>query len=371
LLHNVFIGYLELDFPGINLRRLATVLMVLIISSFMFSIVSTASISSGVYRIDTKAVSRFNGRPSWLGPKKNEEEVPTVSIAYPSDGDTLLAGIYAIDVKATGEEITVKIIVDGDVTDITNEKSGDYYVYYPWDVTSLGEYTITAEVTDKNDNVVTDSISVNVVESVEVSYEIIIEIDYIEGHYPTQEALDYIEAYYSAREINVAFTISDLIPNTYGSISDTEFWALEAKYNDGNDNSDDGIDFDGVDGDYEYTLKEKWVLFGTSVEGSPSTIGYCYIKIENKDLVAGNYIFIADSQVDTMGEEVTVLMHELGHSIGIAKVRVRGRRISEIYDENPFSVMSYMSTDNAGLIDAWHYSSQYWDTKDVDYYLKP
>jgi hypothetical protein len=352
--------------------------MVLIISSFMFTIVSTASISSGVYRIDTKTVSRFNGRPSWLGPKKNGEEEPTVSIAYPADGDTLLAGIHAIDVKAAGEEITVKVIIDGVVNDITNEKSGDYYVYYPWEITS-GEYTITitAEVTDKNNNVVTDSISVNVVETVEVSYELVIEVDYIVGHKPTDEALNYIETYYSARGISVAFEIDDPIQyiNAYSTISDSEFWALEAEYNDVirfDDQAQDGFNADNENGDYEYTLKEKWVLFGTVVEGSTSTIGYCYIKIENKDLVAGNYIFIADSQVDNMGEEATVLMHELGHSIGIAKVNVRGRRLSEIYDENPFSVMSYMSTDNAGLIDAWHYSSQYWDTKDMDdYALEP
>ena len=356
------------------MRKLTTVLGALTLFSLIFSAVDTASIQSEwVYRIDSKVVSRFDARPSWAGPK-NGEEGPTVEIVYPADGDNLLVGTYAIDVKATGEEIMVEVTIANTTGEesilITNTKSGDYYVLYPWIVTE-GEYSITAKATDKNGDTTTSTITGSIDESAPAAeYELVIEIDYMEGHEPTQSVMDYIKDYYIASKISVSFTISDKVPYD-SSITDSEFWALEAKYNDGNDNAHDGLDVDGVDGDYEYTLKEKWVLFGTVVEGSASTIGYCYIKIENKDLVAGNYIFIAGNQVDNMGEEATVLMHELGHSIGIAKVNVRGRHIREIYDEDPFSVMSYMSTDNAGLMDAWHYSNQYWDTKDIDYYLKP
>lgn len=200
--------------------------------------------------------------------------------------------------------------------------------------------------------------------------------------------------YYSVRGIKVHFSAdlydesgqlvyddpySDVVPYD-SSVSDTEFWAIEATYNNGSDNAHDGFDADGDGSDYEYTLPEKWVLFGTVVEGEPNVVGYCYVKIEKKDLVAGNYIFIADETaddwsyqngLDPSGAEATVLMHEMGHSIGIGKLRVRGIFVTEVYDKDPFSVMSYLSTDNARLFGAWHYSSEYWDTRNLEYYKYP
>ncbi len=348
--------------------------VMILLLSLMFATTSAAIYLSEPTAYKLSAATAQRGKPP---PKV---KAPTVSIAYPDDGATLKVGTHAIDVKATGEGITVKVTIGGVTTDITGTKSGDYYVYYPWEGTE-GAHFITAEVTDKYGNKASDAIRVTVVSdifTVTVSYELFIEIDYMDGHEPTSEVLDHIKVYYYVRGIVVTFYVDDMVPYD-SSVSDAEFWAIEAKYNDGNDKAQDGVDADGDGRDYEYTLKEKWVLFGTAVEGQSSVVGYCYIKIENKDLVAGNYIFIADKTADNWsvnnklepyGAEATVLMHELGHSIGIAKVRVRGIFVSEIYDEDPFSVMSYLSTANAGLYWAWHYSNAYWTTKNMDYYKK-
>lgn len=224
-------------------------------------------------------------------------------------------------------------------------------------------------------------------DEVPIEYELFIEIDYIEGHMPTDAVLTYIADYYNARGIAVTYLPGDLIENgdlplsvdPTNGISDSEFWAIEAIFNDGSDKASDGIDAD-LDGYYdeEFFLKEKWVLFGTAVEGAPNTVGYCYVLIGYKnpakaDLFAGNYIFIADEAADTWedingiefsGAEAVVLMHEMGHSIGIGILDVRG----EVYDRDTYSVMSYLNVNNAGLYDNWYYSDKYWSTRNMEYY---
>ena len=205
------------------------------------------------------------------------------------------------------------------------------------------------------------------------TYVLNIEIDYIEGHDPTQEALDYIVGYYEERGITVTFFVDDVVPNdeSYSNgINDDEFTTIEDTYND----HDNG-----------YYDNWKWVLFGTTVEDNPITeddesalvMGYCWVVIKGKDVVTGNYIFIADEAADNwvetvtvpaIGAEVTVLMHEMGHSIGIGKVvRLMGS-VFEIYDSDSTSVMSYLSEDNVGLDGQWHYSDDYWSTRNMKYY---
>ncbi|MDI6691262.1 MAG: hypothetical protein QME50_05270 [Candidatus Bathyarchaeota archaeon] len=66
-------------------------------------------------------------------------------------------------------------------------------------------------------------------------------------------------------------------------------------------------------------------------------------------------------------------MHELGHGIGIMNVGWSGNvytgfRLWEIYDPYPSSVMSYLSTTNAGLYGAWYYSDEYWRLRNMEYY---
>ncbi|PVX25842.1 MAG: hypothetical protein CW716_07220 [Candidatus Bathyarchaeum sp.] len=205
------------------------------------------------------------------------------------------------------------------------------------------------------------------------AYELFIEIDYMEGHEPTQAVLDYIKGYYqgnnpSGAQISVTFYKDDVVPLDT-SVSTTDFWAIESEYN---DLGDDKI----IDQTPKFTSKWKWVLFGTVVEGESNVMGYTYVATQRKDLVAGNYIFIADKSGDDWASnydgiegsdaEAVVLMHELGHSIGIAKLHPV---LGEQYDPDPASVMSYLSTANAGLTDAWYYSDNYWATSNLEYYV--
>ena len=93
-----------------------------------------------------------------------------------------------------------------------------------------------------------------------------------------------------------------------------------------------------------------------------------------KDYLAGNYIFIADKTADEwggidsqliIGAEAAVLMHEMGHSIGIGKLHPV---FGEKYDPDPSSVMSFLSVANAGLYNMWYYSDEYWATRNMEYY---
>ena len=362
---------------GIDAESIVVGVLVLLLSSLIFAAPIGALSPDETYKL--------NARGGVPGPPSKVKGL-SISIAYPEDGSVLDVGTHAVDVKAMGEVVNVTVTIDGVTTDITDTKSGDYYVLYPWTVDMAGTYVITAEATDADGNKAMASITVTIVDDVEgsvpVVYELVLEIDYISGHEPTSTVLDYIYRYYRVQGILVTFWVDDVVedPTPYTGVTDDDFWAIESMYNDivlFNDRAQDGFDADGDGSDYEYTLKEKWVLFGTVVEGQPNVVGYCYVKIEEKDLVAGNYIFIADETADNWSysnglepysAEATVLMHELGHSIGVGKLRVRGIFVTEVYDEDPFSVMSYLSTENAGLIDAWHYSNEYWDTRNMEYY---
>lgn len=210
-----------------------------------------------------------------------------------------------------------------------------------------------------------------------VEFELFIEIDYMQEHAPNSSALDYIHTYYLERGINVTFYIDDVIPSD-ASVSDADFSEIETQYN---------------DHDYGYYSKWKWVLYGTNVEDEPNVVGYTLVmlnikyspatgRIINVDGLAGNYIFIADeasdswalnSGIEPYGAEATVLMHELGHTIGIMKIGWNGNLFTgfslwEIYDPDPGSVMSYLSDANSGLYEAWYYSREYWRRRNMEYY---
>lgn len=204
------------------------------------------------------------------------------------------------------------------------------------------------------------------------SYELTIEIDYIEGHMPTQTVLDYITLYYAKENIELTFVIDDPIPDADiydNGISYEEFLTIEAEYNEGADKIVDRVPTLELT-----TLKEKWVLYGTSVENEEDTVGYTLCWGTSRDLIAGNWMYIADGRCDSlagedlnlqMGIEAVVLMHEFGHSIGICTVRLG----SEIYCSNYYCVMSYLRPQNAGNIDKWYYCDKHWKTKNLDYYI--
>ncbi|MCP8322607.1 MAG: hypothetical protein L6N96_00305 [Candidatus Methylarchaceae archaeon HK02M2] len=230
----------------------------------------------------------------------------------------------------------------------------------------------------------------------EIQYELFIEIDYMEGHEPTESVLDYITDYYNERGIQVTFIIDEIV--TFDeSIDESDFWAIEAQFNDifyyddkANGDPDEGV----------YTSKEKWILYGTSVEGEPETMGYTYValgisyipltgQIIDVDCLAGNYIYIADGSTDNWANEhevegvseteaeAVVLMHEMGHSIGIMKAGWSGNyytgfTVWEIYDPDATSVMAFLNPDNCnasrGKKPYWHYSRSYWNLRNVEYY---
>ena len=233
-------------------------------------------------------------------------------------------------------------------------------------------YTVTASktgYTSTSDTVILDddkTVTLTLTTAPAFEYELFIEIDYMPGHKPTPSVLDYIHGYYSDHGIGVTFYVDDQVPSDQ-SVSDADFWAIETAYNDLGD--------DKYTGELaNFQTKWKWVLFGTRVSGAYNVVGYTYVIVEGGDLLAGNYIFIADTTADrwaarngieAYGAEAVVLMHEMGHSIGIAKLDPNGR---EIYDPDPYSVMSYLSTANAGLYWAWYYSDDYWATRNMEYY---
>ena len=69
------------------------------------------------------------------------------------------------------------------------------------------------------------------------------------------------------------------------------------------------------------------------------------------------------------GGEAVVLMHEIGHSIGIGVVEWNVfNGWVEVYDRDIYSVMSYLSVNNAGSYGQWYYSGKYWNTKNMEYY---
>jgi hypothetical protein len=315
----------------------------------------------------------------------------TVDIAFtpetPTEGDsvTIKATIHnfgngsASDVKASfyyGSPATETLIGIDTVASIAAEGTGTASVVWTA-VKGIHEIYVVVDP----DNVIdeTDESNNQASKTIEVAeappappydYELFIEIDYIVGHEPTPQVLNYIEWYYmgnnpSGEIIKVTFYIDDPIPysDAYAGVNDNEFWAIEAAYN---------------DHDYGYYSKWKWVLYGTTVEGAPNVVGYTYVVIARVgwtyDLLAGNYIFIADGTADSWatkyginayGAEAVVLMHEMGHSIGIA---VLSRLGAEVYDSDTYSVMSYLNVNNAGLYWAWYYSDKYWATRNMKYY---
>ncbi len=301
---------------------------------------------------------------------------PVVNISAPLPGATV-NGSVPIEATATDEQGIKKVeySVDGADWASMSNVGGDTYQTM-WDSTTVadGNHTITVRATDARNAKGEDSVSVVTQNGNEpppqTTYELTIEIDYMSGHYPTQAVLDYIQWYYwgnnpSGDLIGVTFVIDEEVPRD-PAISSADFWAIERDYNNKGTDNAGGDPVNGV-----YDSNEKWVLYGTSVEGSPGTVGYCYVALEGRvkqDGLYGNYILIADETADSIenyGAEAVVLMHEMGHSIGIGNFRLN----QEIYDRDAGSVMSYLSTANTTLYGEWYYSAKYWDTRNLEYYV--
>jgi hypothetical protein len=205
-------------------------------------------------------------------------------------------------------------------------------------------------------------------------YALYYEIDYMSGHYPPASVRTYMQNYWKAFAIQVTFKVDDIVTDptpSDGKITDSDFWKIEHNYNDvwKYDDRAHGSSATG-----KYTLREKWMLYGTWATSS-TTGGYCYIIRSGSDVLAGNYIFIADSMIDNWeaayavpyegGEEI-VVCHEAGHSIGICKLSATYK---EVYDSDYYSVMSNMRMQNAKYMARyWYYSKEYWATANLSYY---
>jgi hypothetical protein len=225
-----------------------------------------------------------------------------------------------------------------------------------------------------------------------VTYEFTIEIDFLADHAPSLDILDYITDYYFDFGITITFDINEEITaedllllgiDAGDGINDSEFWKLESTFNQGPDNANDGLDEDNDGYDAEFFLNKKWVLYGTTVEAESNIMGYTLSLYSMRnpkriDLLSGNYIYIADEATDNEANnmdvadsdaEAVVLMHELGHSVGIGILAYNPLiGVYENYDSDPESVMSFLTVANADNTDSWFYSDNYWSTRNMSYY---
>ena len=349
------------------LAALLTAVFIVSIVSFTVSASFSATHSQTLAKVSQTMQQR---QQRW----SRDRTPPTVEILSPKM-DERVNGTITISASAT-DNVGVKTVeysIDSG-TWTTMEPVGDSIYTGEWNTASVydGEHTITVRAKDARNNVGEDSITVTTANGITpppptMEYELFIEIDYMEGHKPTDTVLAYVKSYYYERGINVTFYVNQMVidPTPGTGVTDDDFWAIEAVYN---------------DHDYGYYSKWKWVLYGTTVEGASNVVGYTYVVIARVgwtyDLLAGNYIFIADEtadnwaagRVEPYGAEAVVLMHEMGHSIGIAKLDSRG---GEVYCSNPECVMSYLSVNNADNYLAWFYCDNHWATRNMGYYKIP
>ena len=340
-------------------RKTVTIIITII---FAFSIIAPVqAVKDDKYVM--KAVYRFNDKPNWAV-KPSKESTSKVQIINIANGDTVMNGVTVIATAPGATELLL-----GDTT-MTSSPDGERY-FGTWSGTT-GESTITVIAMKGEESIGSATVNVEVVDT--KLWLLNLEIDCINDYYPSEIVTTYLTQYWAGFAIDLQINVDDRITLSGDTvISDSEFWTIEKEYNNGVDNSDSS-DSDGDGTGYDYTLPQKWMLWGGQYTDS-NVGGYTYVVINRKDAIAGNYIFIAEEMIDKWENdngfteeengEVIVACHELGHSIGILKTR----GVTEQYDPDYYSVMSLMRQENAGQMDgAWYYSSSYWQTKNLEYY---
>lgn len=310
--------------------------------------------------------------PGQSKPKPDKDAGASVDIRNIASGETLMGPVLVI-AEVEGEFDTVVYQIDSGIeVPMFNVIDTNRY-QANWDTTGLSvSHTISVNAKNEQGDVVgSDSADVTVVDTIQAV--LFFEIDYLVGNMPTDAVLNYITGYWNSRAIDVTLKLDDTVddPTPDGIISDSDFWSLESKYNDDEEAVEGDDRAYGVLNDGKFTLKEKWMLIG-SYASSSNVGGSTWVL---RDGSAGNYIFIADSMIDSWeqtneipdnGGEVTVLCHEMGHSIGI--LVTRGRR--ERYDPDRYSVMSTMTLENSKyMAKYWYYSKEYWATANLENYL--
>lgn len=289
-------------------------------------------------------------------------------------GESLTATVIVTNQGTYQETTQVTLYSNGVAVDsqpVTLNAKTSQTLTFTYTPPGIGTYNIrveAAQITGEQD-LTDNSMDIGIVTVSEFAYRLTIEIDYMVGHQPTGAVLTYLTNYYAESGIQVVFDTenSNEVPLDT-SVSTTDFWAIEKSNDAGPDNAN------GSPNTGKYTSAYKWVLYGTVVAGSPNTVGYCYTTGTRSDLLAGNYIYIADQSIDDYfsasttlqtGGEACVLLHEVGHSIGIA---ILSRTGSEVYCSDSTCIMSYLSTANAQDTNNWHYCNAHWATKNLNYY---
>lgn len=162
---------------------------------------------------------------------------------------------------------------------------------------------------------------------------------------PRDEVLAYIEEYYENHGYHrVEFFISDPVPLD-NELTEDEYFRHYAKPK----NAQERGWFDNYD-----NIKWIYCLYGNwPGEDHPNSLGWS----------VGRYIFIARGKCDwyagaihvsLLNVERTVLMHEVGHTVGIGD-RSNNR---EIYCSNPQCVMAYATVHNC--INTPFYCAHHW-----------
>jgi hypothetical protein len=342
------------------------IVCLLLLLSFILALASPVLAASEEEKLD-RVYSYLSLEDKPLA-KPGKPVTTSVSIRNIPSGDTVYNQVLVI-AQATGTFDSVWYQIDsGPDVAMAQVDSADRY-QATWTITeSAGPHTLTVQAKDSSGKVLaSDSVTVTVVNSYQ--WELYYEIDYMEGHEPSPTVLAYMVNYWKGHAIKVTYSVDELVSDPTpdaGYISDSDFWTLEKEYNQGSDN----VTQYGL----QYTLKEKWMLYGTW-DSNSNVGGYTYVAFSGKDLIGGNYIFIADAMIDSWettygipseGGEVIVTCHEAGHSVGIAVIR----GISEKYDPDVYSIMSYMRLQNAkDMAGYWYYSKEYWATANLNYYL--
>lgn len=317
-----------------------------------------------------KGTSTLYARPPGVGkpPKKPSASVDIRSVGADSLPDHIMLGAdIEIIAEVTGDQITsVSFSIDNGPTNPMFQWGSSNRYFGTWSTSGVGDHTIKVWAeNDQGNELAADTAVITVVDSYQGT--LYYEIDWMVP--VPQEILDYWTAYWDSRAIQLIYKIDDgpeVIPYD-AVVTQDEFWILEAMYNDHEFESYGTTDDRGGN---VFDSQEKWVLWGSWDENS-NVGGYTWVSIEGKDLVCGNYIFIAAEMCHNfggIGAQVVVMMHEAGHSIGVAVLRVRGPRISEVYDADYYSIMSHMRTENCGFTDHWYYSFEYWGTRNLESY---